>query len=243
MRTPTAARGGAHRCLVVAHGAGSSAGFLQRAFPGSSTGAALLAVEDRTGSVERIVDALARAVDAARRRYRQVILGGVSIGAHAAALACAAAPPGAIDGCVFAMPAWTGPAPMPNPTAAAAAEVSSVGAAGVLRRLRADPALRGDWIVDELDAAWRDRPTLAAELRSAAVGAAPTAAELGRIGQPTLVIALAQDPVHPEHVAEEWTAALPSGSLYLIGRHDPGPDRAVFGRAIGQWLAAGAVPG
>lgn len=224
-------------CLVLAHGAGSSADFLMRAFPPAACATDTDYVHDRTGSVARIADIIIDVALARRDEYRRIYVGGVSIGAHAAALA-AAALPDAVAGCVLALPAWTGPAPEANPTRAAAEEVARDGADAVLARLRADPTYAGDWVVQELQRAWPHRSTLAAELGSAADSPAPSTDLLRRIVQPTLVLALDEDPFHPLAVARSWAEWIPNADLRVIPRHLPARDRSVFGQAVGSWLGS-----
>ena len=219
------------RTLVLAHGAGSTADFLRRAFPARQCGARMVPVEHRSGDVREIAAALLRAAAGCRG---PVLLGGVSIGAHAAALAALTAPPRLLAGCVLALPAWSGPAPAGSPTALAAAEVADLGPHPVLRRLLEDPSLREDWVTAELLRAWQDRPGLAAELAAAA--AAPALADLGRLAVPALVLALTGDPVHPRAVAQAWAEAIPDADLAEIERAAPGRDLAVFGRTVGAWI-------
>lgn len=226
--------------LILAHGAGSSADFLSRAFPAAACGTAAIYLDDRTGRIPSIASRLTE--EAARRRSqgRRVLIGGVSIGAHAAAHAAANAAAGTIDGLVLALPAWTGSPPGTTPTRAAAVEVAEVGGDAVLRRLIADPVLGGDWVVNELNRAWSGRASLAAELAAAAAGEAPTLAQLRGITAPTLVLGLSDDPFHPMEVAEEWATAIPQADLRRVSREAPGRDLAVFGRSVGAWLASQA---
>lgn len=229
-------------CLVLAHGAGSCADFLSRAFPASACGLDTLYLDDRSGSAARTAEAIRSQVHQLRRSYPAVFVGGVSIGAHAAAMVAAEAGPGLLGGVVLALPAWTGDPPPGNPTGVAADEVAAVGASTVLRRLRADPELGRDWIVEELVLAWGDRPTLAGELRSAAVEPAPQAAQLGRISVPALVLGLDGDPVHPVALARQWSRWIPGADLAVVDRQAPAADRSVFGAAVGQWLAGLSAP-
>lgn len=223
------------RCLVLAHGAGSTGEFLARAFPAVACSADTMYLEDRTGSVARIAAQVLQAATAQRQRYQRIVVGGVSVGAHAAALAAAAAPE-VITGCVLALPAWTGPAPAQTPTTAAAEEVARVGGEAVLARLRADPRYADDWVVAELQRAWPQRGSLGAELGTAARCPAPSQALLRRIRQPSLVLALDEDPFHPLAVARSWAGWLPNATLRVIPRQLPAADRSVFGRAVGRWL-------
>lgn len=224
--------------LIMAHGAGSSADFLARAFPARACGAATRYLDDRTGAVTNITEQLLACAGEAARRGDRPVLGGVSIGAHAAALACARSAPGMLAGAVLVMPAWLGPAPAGSPTAMAAAEISAIGAQGVLARLDDDPALRDDWVVAELRSAWRDRATLPHELAAAAAGAAPGVAALSMLRLPVLVVALADDPVHPLRVARAWSDAVPGADFEVIGRDEPAADLTVFGRRVGAWLTS-----
>jgi pimeloyl-ACP methyl ester carboxylesterase len=224
-------------CLVLAHGAGSSADFLMRAFPAAACATDTDYLQDRTGSVARIANLIIDVALARRDEYRRIYVGGVSLGAHAAALA-AAALPHAVAGCVLALPAWTGPPPEANPTRAAAEEVARDGADAVLARLRADPRYAEDWVVQELQRAWPKRPTLAEELGTAAGSPAPSTDVLRLIVQPTLVLALDEDPFHPLAVARSWAECIPNADLRVIPRHLPARDRSVFGGAVGRWLGA-----
>ncbi len=230
------------RGLILAHGAGSTAEFLGRAFPASACGAQTLALDDRTGSAARTAQLIRDAVSAVRPRFGRLYVGGVSIGAHAAALACAHDDGAAIDGCVLALPAWTGSADPGSATAAAAAEIEQRGTQAVLQRLGEDPSTRDDWVVQELQTAWRDRPTLASELRTAALEAAPAPADLRGIRTPTLVLALADDPVHPLSVARQWAELIPGARLTVLARDAPAASRTVFGAAVGRWLATLSGP-
>jgi pimeloyl-ACP methyl ester carboxylesterase len=228
--------------LVMAHGAGSTADFVTRAFPGSACGIPVRALEDRTGDVGKITTALNAAVTealteaAADAAPAGVLLGGVSIGAHAAALACLTADGRRVAGCVLVMPAWTGCPDAHSPTALAAEEVAQHGAEQVLRRLDDDPDLRNDWVTEELRLSWRDRPTLGEELEAAACGQAPTLEQLRSIPVPVLLLGLAEDPFHPLSVARTWAQQVPDAELTILCRQAARLDRAVFGRQVGRWL-------
>lgn len=228
-------RDGRPRLLILAHGAGSGAEFLGRAFPPSECRMTARYLDERSADVSEITRQLLAAACESYDQGVAPVLGGVSVGAHAAAFACLQAPPDLIVGCVLVMPAWNGPCPPDSPTATAAAEVGRYGADSVLRRLAGDPLLAEDWVAHELGKAWRDRPSLPAELATAARSSAPTLAELANLDQPALVVALADDPVHPIRVARAWAQAVPDAELAVIGRRDPSTDLAVFGRTVGDW--------
>jgi pimeloyl-ACP methyl ester carboxylesterase len=225
------------RVAVLAHGAGSSAGFLARAFPAGRLGVSrCVYVPDHSGSVERVRDLLAAAAEAAGA---PVIVGGVSLGGHAAALLAASPdlPPGVV-GCVVCLPAWTGkPDAVAAMTGAAAGAVASLGIAGVLAELDPD-----DWVTAELRAAWQTRSDsdLARELVTAAEQPAPHSRQLRQIRVPVGIVAMASDPLHPASVAVRWAAAIPRSGVQTMGRDDPAADRAVFAdRARAALAAAG----
>ncbi|MEZ5117019.1 MAG: hypothetical protein R2737_12210 [Candidatus Nanopelagicales bacterium] len=230
---------------VLAHGAGSTAEFVRRAFPRTALVAAsvtrVVALDDRTGDVARVTAAVVAAAVRERAAGREVVLGGVSLGAHAAVLAAdrlasSGAPPA---GLLLALPAWSGaPDEVAAATAAAADDVAEHGVAGVLRRLRRDPVLAGDWVVAELARAWPgygDR-RLVACLRAAALSAGPADAVLRALPVPAGLVALADDPLHPERVARRWSTVLRTAAVEVVARDAPAADRAVLGRAAAQAL-------
>lgn len=218
---------------VLAHGAGSGSRFLQRAFPADRLGMAhVRCLDDRTGNVARV----ARMLRAACPDDRHVIVGGVSLGAHAAAgLLASRHRPAQVRAGLLVMPAWTGPPDVvADLTATAADAVASLGPEGVLADL--DPS---DWVTAELaDAwAWRDPGELSAELREAARQPAPTKSDLAAIDVPVAVVALAGDPLHPESVARRWAELIPAAGVAVLGRDEPASDRAVFADAACDALA------
>lgn len=223
--------------LVLAHGAGSSAQFLAAAFPAHRIGAGVRAacyLDDRTGDVGAIAAGLARAC---AEVAGPVVVGGVSLGAHAAAglLAGPKAPANAVAGLVV-MPAWTGPPDrIAHLTAAAAAALAALSPAGVLAELDAD-----DWVTPQLRLAWslRDPDDLVAELQLAATQPAPSERELSHVRVPVGVVALADDTLHPEAVARRWAGALRTSAVARLSRDDPARDLAVFADRAGQSLAA-----
>lgn len=230
---------------VLAHGAGSSADFVLRAFGpalraaghrlvaydlrghGASTpvrDARRLGGDDHAGDLA----ALAAHVDA-------VLLGGVSLGAHVAAVAAVGRRP---TGVILALPAWTGP---PDQVAAANAvqadELDRLGVAGALARIRGE---HPGWVADELAAAWprHDPAAFAAVLRTLARSPAPSEATLARIGAPAAVVALAGDPMHPAGVARRWAAALPAAVYAQVRPEEVALDREALGRGALAALAS-----
>ncbi len=188
------------------HGAGSSPEFVQRAF-GPRTRALgwdLVAPDVRGLSMAQMVAAISAA--------QPDVLGGVSLGAHAAALFAAQ-----WHGPLYAvMPAWMGqPEAVAALTFHTADEISELGVSAVLDRIR---LLGDDWIVRELERAWRARPEIADDLRVAAAQPAPGPAELGRITGPVTIVALADDPTHPLAVAQQWAASIANSQLHVLPR-------------------------
>ncbi len=241
---------------VVAPGAGSTPEFLASALGPTlaASGMRLESTSGRTGRVESIVEEIEAAVSAALARGAILgMVGGVSVGAHAAALwACTQRPPrGSADGAaptpqvVLWLPAWTGSATDPHDdgrttvppgltmTRWAAEQVRLRGPEAVLQSLDQDPALRDDWVTTELNRAW---PTfgageLAQVLTEASASDAPDEAELGQIRFPTTVVGMSGDPFHPLEVAMQWARAVPHARLMIMDR-SAGDGARQLGRAI-----------
>ncbi len=220
---------------IFVHGAGSCPETARRLLaPAVPRGSAVVALAAR-GSVDRIVAPIDEGARVAG--HRLVLLAGVSLGAHASAL-WAAGTHSDVP-LLLAMPAWTGaPGAVAGLTAAAAHDLEQHGVDGVLDRLRADPLTRDDWVLEELVRGWATYPVadLVAALLEAAVSLAPSAAELGTILAPTAVVALADDPLHPEAVARVWSDAIATSSLAVVGRSAASADRGALGRAGRQAL-------
>jgi pimeloyl-ACP methyl ester carboxylesterase len=228
---------GVDQVAVVLPGAGSSAGFVRRAFarPLREAGYALVAPAPVPGP--DLVAASFGALDAAAAEYgpRLRLVGGVSLGAHTAARWTAASGL-ELDGVVLALPAWTG-----TPGAVAAATVAS---ADLVERLGTDGALAAagtavGWVAAELAAAWPaygDR--LAASLRAAAAAPGPTLAELAALPVPAGLVTFAGDPLHPAAVAHEWAAAMPRATVRELPLVAPAADRSVLATTALAALAA-----
>ncbi len=161
------------------------------------------------------------------RESRPDAVGGVSLGAHAAALFASR---DRWMGPVYAvMPAWVGdPEAVAALTEHTAQEISVAGVEAVLARLEAQAP--GDWIVAELARAWRSMPAeaLVQALLVAGQQPAPAAEDLARIRGPLTVVGLADDPTHPLAVAKLW-AAVTRTQVQLVDRHE-GP------HALAKWL-------
>jgi pimeloyl-ACP methyl ester carboxylesterase len=208
-------------------------------------GVRLVALDPRPGpaAVAGLVAELDRVAAAAVRRGADLLVGGVSLGAHLAAR-WAADHPGGVAGLLLALPAWTGdPATAPAALAArySAARVRTVGTAGALAEVRA--AAPG-WLADELARAWAGYGAgLAASLEAAAAAAGPRPTELARLAAPAGLAAVRGDAVHPVAVAREWRAHLPRAALVTTRSGAFGADPAVLGRAaVLAWLRAGGRP-
>lgn len=225
---------------VVAHGAGSSARFVVEALAGPVVragrrlvtydlrghGASSPARHTRDHHLDvhaaDLAHVAASSGDTGSGDTIEVV-GGISLGAHAAVRAVA-------DGarCEVALaclPAWTGRAvPGRGPHAAIAARVAEVGVAGHLAAIRDDHDLPG-WLRDTLlaDLAGHDAASLAAVLTALDGGLAPTAEELVALPVPLAVVGWPDDPGHPLDVAERWAASAVSGhrgvaSMAAMGR-------------------------
>ncbi len=225
--------------VVLAHGAGSSSRFLERAFPAEALGAAECRyLDDRTGRIGEVMTGLA----AAAPPPRPTVLGGVSLGAHATARLLARPDlPAHVVGGLVVMPAWTGPpGRVADMTAAAADAVAALGTAGVLAELDPD-----DWVTPLLAGAWAERTDgdLVAELAAAATQPGPDEEMLRRIRVPVGIVALGDDPLHPESVARRWHDLIPHSALLQIPRSEPATDLSVFGATAGRALAAAQSAG
>jgi pimeloyl-ACP methyl ester carboxylesterase len=226
------------RIALLAHGAGSCPETALRLLgPAVPDGVEARAVDSR-GTVDDVVACL----DAAAAGHEVVLVGGVSLGAAAAALWSAAG--GAAGELLLAMPAWTGrPDDVAALTAATARDVEAFGIERVLAGITA-VADTDDWVLDELAGGWRtyDDVLLAATLRSAASSPGPTPETLARVTARTAVVALADDPLHPVDVARSWAASVPGARFAVVGRHEAGDDRGVLGRVGRRLLDATGTP-
>lgn len=204
-------------CLLL-HGAGSTPEFITRTFGAATAerGWALVAPDVRGMTMAQMVELIA-----AQGLGRHDVVGGVSLGAHAAARYCATT--GWAGRLYAVMPAWMGdPEVVAALTRSTAERIDASSIQQVLADIRAQSTAH-DWILDELRTAWTAMTDaqLAHALRVAADQPAPDIAELGRITASTRVVALADDPTHPEHVASAWAAAISDATLTVLPRHLP----------------------
>lgn len=232
--------------VLLLHGVGSSGRFLAEAFaaPLLAAGWCLLAADLRGhGDSTPLEDAADHAFDhhvadvaALVARLRPAVVGGVSLGGHAAVGAAAAGVPcRAVLAC---LPAWSGrAAPGQGPHAAVAEEVARVGIDGMLARFRDDTTMT-PWLRDVLLRDWaaHDPPSLSAALTALDGGRAPTSAEVGALPVPLAVVGWPDDPGHPLAVAEEWAATAPRASLATTSLQAVQDDRTALGRAAVEAL-------
>ena len=214
---------------LIAHGAGSSATFVEAAFAGPLADAGLrLATYDLRGhggsqvarSAEHHhldVHADDLAAVAASLDGEVAVIGGVSLGAHAAVRATSREVVSARS-VLACLPAWTGKAiPGQGPHAATAVELHRLGVAGVVERLRTEPGLPR-WLRETLMADYHrhDPASLIAALTSLDGGEAPSRTELSALSVPLAVVGWADDPGHPLEVARTWAEAAAEGQLVVM---------------------------
>jgi pimeloyl-ACP methyl ester carboxylesterase len=254
--------GASEAAAVIAHGAGSSARFVEAALasPLADAGLRLVTYDLRghgASTPARSVDdhhldvhardlaTVAGAVDG-----EVVVVGGISLGAHAAVRAVGkggtfgsvrrgVSEPRAVLAC---LPAWTGAARRGRgPHAAAAEELAHLGVDGVIERLRSERSLPR-WLRHTLvtDYLRHDPRSLVAALTSLDGGEAPSLEEIGELEVPLAVVGWEDDPGHPIEVARSW-ASMGGGSLVELGlgELEAGVDR--LGMAVVEALRAAGV--
>jgi pimeloyl-ACP methyl ester carboxylesterase len=225
---------------VILPGAGSSSGFVERAFGKALREAGYGLVTPSPVPGPGVVAAALRALDEASATHGPALrlVGGVSLGAHLAARWALTRPE--LAGVLLVLPAWTGdPGAVAAATAASADTIDRLGTAGA--RAAAGDAV--PWVAAELAAAWPGYgDQLAASLRAAAAAPGPSRAELASLPVPAGLVAFADDPLHPYGVAQEWAATVPRGARRTLHLADAAADPAVLGRAALAALTA-AHPG
>lgn len=230
------------RAAMIA-GAGSTESFIERAFPAvRGVVDEVRALGPHGGDLGAIEAALRAEVAQARTDGWRIIVGGVSFGAHASALYAASCDPWERpDALACVMPAWTGP---PDATALASAATADLvrerGIPAVLDQLEAQ--FPGDWLVAELRSAWGDRTaaSLTQELRAVAASPSPSPHQLAGIGVPTVVLGVADDPLHPLAVARTWAGSIPGAVLATLSRADLSTGPSLLGRLAFEGLASGS---
>lgn len=227
--------------VLVLHGVGSSSRFVREAFAGpvNDAGRRLLAADLRGhGASTPLPDPSAHGFDrhlgdvaALAARFSPEVLGGISLGAHAAVGAAAAGVPcRAVLAC---LPAWSGRAvPGEGPHAAVATEVADVGAGGMVARFRADTTMV-PWLREVLVRDWptHDPASLAAALTALDGAQAPTSTELADLPVPLALVGWPDDPGHPLAVARDWERIAPRAHLEVTSLDAIQGDRTALGRA------------
>lgn len=223
-RSTSAARRPWH--VLVSHGAGSTletaellfGPYLEAIAPGEIMWEG---IDDRTGDVEAVAERIGRWLSQPPSTAVSRLVCGISLGAHAALIAIGreTRPTAAPDGCIAALPAWTGE---PDGTAAHTAEtgrrIAVDGWPRLLHDISEESPQTHRWLIDALRHDWSHytRSQLAASLHAAAGGCAPNLEDLGSVTVPTLVIGARDDQLHPIEIARSWADALPDGRLVEI---------------------------
>jgi pimeloyl-ACP methyl ester carboxylesterase len=240
----------ARPAAVVAHGVGSTADFVARAFgPALIAAGYRLVAPDLRGhgastplpdpadhSLVAHVDDLTALVD----RVAAALVGGVSLGAHVAALVAGTR---TVAGLLLALPGWVG---QPDATAGAnahwAAELEHAGVTATVQRISREPGVPG-WVADEIGTAWprHDPASLVAALRAVAVSPGPAATDLGAVTAPVGIVAASDDPAHPLAVAQAYADGLRCAALRACRLADLGADRSRLGALALAALAAARV--
>ncbi len=247
---PVAAIGvGDAPAVVLAHGVGSSGRFVAAACaaPLVEAGYRLVVVDQRGhGGATPCPDPDDHGLDTHASDLRAVVrsvpgevavVGGISLGAHAAVRAELPHPR------LLALPGWTGPRRAGHgPHAAIAAEVRAHGVASLTDRLRGDDGLPS-WLRATLvtDYDRHDPASLAAALVALDGADGPTFAELDALAGPggpgLTLVAWPDDPGHPLAVAEAW-ATRTGAPLTRLHLTDPDQRLTRFGEALATALQA-----
>jgi pimeloyl-ACP methyl ester carboxylesterase len=219
--------------VVIAHGAGSSARFIVDAFAGPvlASGRRLVTFDLRGhGGSDPARDPAHHHLDVHAADVRTVVssvvgpidvVGGVSLGGHAAVRAVASR---RVRGEVVlaCLPAWTGLADAGvGPHAAVATEVRAVGIAAVIARLEAATDLP-TWLRKVLVRDYRshDPASLTAALLSLDGGVAPGSEELASLQRPLAAVGWPEDPGHPLSVVRHWVDLAPVAALRTMALAD-----------------------
>lgn len=234
---------------VIAHGVGSCREFVAACFarPLLEAGFQLVTYDLRGHArstplrdpehhaLEEHAADLAAVADAVGAR----LIGGISLGGHAATLLATSRPE--VGGLLVALPGWVGaPTVAAALNAAAADEVAAVGIDGALARMAADESAQ-NWVLDEVRASWsrHDPASLVAALRAAALTTTPDHATLSHVAAPTGIAAVDDDMAHPVPAAQALADAIPNARLATISLFSMATDRSVLGAAAVQaWRAA-----
>lgn len=215
---------------VLLPGTGSDEVFVRAVFerPLRALGVPLIAPPPPPGAT--LADGYLAALDALAGEHGELLVGGISFGAHLAA-EWAVRNQARCGGLLAALPAWNGvpgPAPAAQAATLTADLVAASGVGAALAQTEGSPA----WLRAELDRAWRRHGDgLADGLRVAAGRPSPALAELAALAVPAGIGTCTDDPIHPTKVASEWASALPRAALGETTLTALGADRESLGRA------------
>src|SRR4051794_3212067 len=227
---------------VLLPGTASDEVFVRAVFAGPlrALGVPLIAPPPPPGAA--LAEGYLETLDALADEYGELLVGGISFGAHLAA-EWAVRHPGRCGGLLAALPAWNGVPGSAPASLAATLSADLVARSGVDAAL-AQTAGSPDWLRAELDRAWRRHGDgLAAGLRVAAGRPAPTLGDLAALNVPAGIGTCADDPIHPTKVASEWADALPRAALGETTLTALGADRESLGRAtVLAFLKARQMP-
>jgi pimeloyl-ACP methyl ester carboxylesterase len=221
---------------VIAHGAGSTADFVQRAFGGPLAAIGYELVSwDRRVAVSAAADELGALV----ARTKATVVGGISVGAILATRFALSPAGAALNGLLVALP--------PPPGQPAPADSEDPGQVPDIQNL-VDEVCRTavPWVAQEIRSSWLtyEPADLIRELRTASTAMPPTQDALSRCRIPTGIVALADDPVHPVEVATMWAQAIPHAAVETVHLYEPGDDVSVLGAAaVHAWQRAQSVTG
>lgn len=214
---------------VLLPGTGSDDDYVYRAFSDAlhQVNAVVVTPAPRPG---RLLDGYREALDTAARSG-PIAVGGVSIGAVAAATWALAHPTRAVA-VLAALPPWTG-SPQNAPAALLARQSAQLlrrdGLSATVTQMRASSP---PWLADELARSWLGQwPTLPDAMDEAAGCPAPSCAQLETLAVPMGVAVATDDPVHPAEVGFEWVAAAPRAALRTVTLEQLGVDTGALGAA------------
>jgi pimeloyl-ACP methyl ester carboxylesterase len=215
---------------VLLPGTGSDEVFVRAVFQGPLRALGIPLVTPPPPPGAELAEGYLATLDALADEHGELLVGGISFGAHLAA-EWAVGNPGRCGGLLAALPAWNG-FPGPAPASLAATLTADLVAGSGVGAALAQTAGSPDWLRAELDRAWRRHGDgLAAGLRVAAGRPSPTLASLASLTVPAGVGTCTDDPIHPTKVAAEWAAALPRAALGETTLTALGADRESLGRA------------
>ncbi len=231
---------GAGPIVVLGHGAGSSALFLEEAFgPALRAAGWRLAAVDLAGHgasppaatvVEHHLDRHAEDLAAVCLALDAAVVGGVSLGGMAAVRAVGQGLN--VRAVVALIPAWSGTSGSVV-HAFIADEVRRDGVDGMVQRLESDTSLP-EWIRDVVvrDYKRHDPASLGAVLMSLDRGEGPTLDEVAGLRVPLGLVGWPDDPGHPLEVAEQWARLAPTAALAITSIERMQDDRGAMGKAV-----------